>query len=247
MIKNDLKIIRKESVDSTNTFAMNLLKIQGDGSPFVVWADEQLSGKGQQGNKWFSTRGESLTFSLGFNPEYLPAHQQFFLSMAVSLGIIDFFKPMQLDVKIKWPNDIYHNDRKLGGILIENVISRDVINGTVIGVGLNVNQSEFPAWLPNPVSLKEITGNEFDIDRVFDDLVDKIISRLHSLVPNEFSKLKKEYLTNLLGYMQFRHYVSNGEKIMAKIIEIDDEGPVHMLTDKDEKHVFRFREVELVT
>jgi BirA family biotin operon repressor/biotin-[acetyl-CoA-carboxylase] ligase len=130
----------------------------------VIMAEDQVAGRGQQQNKWYSVKNESLTFSLVLYPAFLPLKDQFLLTSAVSVGIHEALLPLVGHrLKMKWPNDIYIDDQKLGGVLIENQVQGEKIKSSVIGIGLNINQSSFPDWVPNPTSLKQILQTDYDI------------------------------------------------------------------------------------
>jgi BirA family biotin operon repressor/biotin-[acetyl-CoA-carboxylase] ligase len=151
-----------ETVDSTNNYAMQ--KIQSGQAPHgTTWfAREQTSGKGQRGRSWLTAPNLNIMLSAVIQPS-LPGSQQFVLSAAVALACYDFYKNYAAgDVSIKWPNDLYWRDRKAGGILIENVFRGQDWSYAVVGIGININQVQFDPALPNPVSLKQITGKDFD-------------------------------------------------------------------------------------
>ncbi len=136
---------------STNLDAMNARDRESDRT---VWCAEfQTAGRGQRGNKWESSTGENLTFSILFKPTDIPAAEQFVISQVVSVGIVNYLQSHGLDAKIKWPNDIYIGDRKICGMLIENILRGDNLAVAVCGIGLNINQCDFPEELPNPTSL----------------------------------------------------------------------------------------------
>ena len=122
----------------------------------VVWAEYQTAGRGCGTNQWESERGKNLTFSILIHPKDLPATQQFHISMAISLAICEALEQYIGDVSIKWPNDIYWRNGKIGGILIENTLKGSIIMESIIGVGLNVNQRIFKSNAPNPVSMWQI-------------------------------------------------------------------------------------------
>jgi BirA family transcriptional regulator, biotin operon repressor / biotin---[acetyl-CoA-carboxylase] ligase len=156
------------NVDSTNNYAMGRVRAglarQGD----AFFAMEQTAGKGQRGKDWQSQPGANIILSVVAEPQTPPmaaqVSQQFLLSAAVALGCYDFFFALAgEDTKIKWPNDIYWRDRKAGGILIENLLAGNTWSFAIIGIGININQSAFPEHLPNPVSLRQITGKEHDV------------------------------------------------------------------------------------
>jgi BirA family transcriptional regulator, biotin operon repressor / biotin---[acetyl-CoA-carboxylase] ligase len=165
-------LLTLKEVDSTNTF-LKLLLSNNEPLPegAVIMAEDQTAGRGQRQNKWFSTAGESLTFSILLNPTFLPLQQQFDLTRVVSLGVYDALKPLVQDqVKIKWPNDIYIGNKKLGGILIENQVQGNAIKNSVIGIGLNINQSHFPEWVPNATSLKQTLQSDHDPHKIMSEI-----------------------------------------------------------------------------
>ncbi|HTB31251.1 MAG TPA: biotin--[acetyl-CoA-carboxylase] ligase, partial [Bacteroidia bacterium] len=156
-----------ERTDSTNTFAGNLIRENPPAEGYIVRAMEQLSGRGQRGTKWASEPGANLTFSIILCPHFLPLTEQFQLTKAIALGIAGFVSHLLGDyanVKIKWPNDIYVKNCKIAGILIENILEQSTMKYSVVGVGLNVNQVVFDPSIPNPISLKSLTGKDFDTE-----------------------------------------------------------------------------------
>jgi BirA family biotin operon repressor/biotin-[acetyl-CoA-carboxylase] ligase len=178
----DNQLIELESVDSTNNYAMARIHegLASDG--LVCLARRQWAGKGQRGKTWLSDPGQNLTMSLVIRPVSLNLSQQFLFSAAVALGILDFVQAMEIRYwSIKWPNDIYWNDRKAAGILIESIIQGKNWSFAVVGVGMNLNQEFFPEEIPNAISLKQITGNVYDPVHFAKGLVPVIQSRINSL------------------------------------------------------------------
>ena len=153
----DWKIIHIDETDSTNHWLKSHQLIANSPEPTAIWADYQTAGRGCGTNTWESERGKNLLFSMLIHPENLPANKQFQISMAISLAIVDALGQLVGDLSIKWPNDIYWRNGKIGGILIENTLKGNLIKESIIGVGLNVNQREFHSDAPNPVSLWQIT------------------------------------------------------------------------------------------
>ena len=123
----------------------------------VIWSEHQTAGRGQRGHEWHSRKGENLTFSVVLEPTFVPIAEQFSVSEVVALSLVDMLSEYGIEVKIKWTNDIYVGDRKAVGILIEHTYSGSSLARTVVGIGINVNQTEFSADIPNPVSLKLLT------------------------------------------------------------------------------------------
>ena len=187
-----------DSVDSTNNYAMAIVHA-GLAKHGMAWfAHEQTAGKGQRGNKWQTGKGQNIALSIVLLPIGLKTAQQFKMSVAVSLACFDFFNGLSAgEVFIKWPNDIYWRDRKAGGILIENVLQGDNWKYAVVGIGININQTEFDKELKNPVSLKRITGKNYNTADLAKDLYKKVMLRINDLQKKSFSILLKEYNGNL--------------------------------------------------
>lgn len=163
--------IELQSVDSTNNYARQL--IQQGGLPdrqgeaqhgMVIFAHEQTAGRGQRGRVWTSEPRKNIAMSILLKPHPLRPDQQFLLSACMAVSVHDFFKSYAVDkVSIKWPNDLYWQDRKAGGILIESIVGEAVWQWAIAGIGININQVFFPEHLPNPVSLKQITGSDYKV------------------------------------------------------------------------------------
>ena len=165
----EYKIIHIEETDSTNRW----LKAHGEGTMVVV-ADYQTAGKGCGTNSWESERGKNLTFSMLIHPTDIPASQQFRITEVVSVALCEVLEQYIGDVSIKWPNDIYVGDKKICGVLIENRLQGNVIVDSIIGIGLNVNQTEFVSDAPNPVSLRQLLGREIDREALLHDFLETL-------------------------------------------------------------------------
>ena len=165
----DFKLIHIEETDSTNRW----LKAHGEGTMVVV-ADYQTAGKGCGTNSWESERGKNLTFSMLIHPTDIPASQQFRITEVVSVALCEVLEQYIGDVSIKWPNDIYMGDKKICGVLIENRLQGNVIVDSIIGIGLNVNQTEFVSDAPNPVSLRQLLGREIDREALLYDFLETL-------------------------------------------------------------------------
>ena len=140
----------------------------------VVVADYQTAGKGCGTNSWESERGKNLTFSMLIHPTDIPASQQFRITEVVSVALCEVLEQYIGDVSIKWPNDIYMGDKKICGVLIENRLQGNVIVDSIIGIGLNVNQTEFVSDAPNPVSLRQLLGREIDREALLHDFLETL-------------------------------------------------------------------------
>ena len=165
----DFRIIHIDETDSTNRW----LKENGEGT-MVVTTDYQTAGKGCGTNSWESERGKNLTFSMLIHPTDIPASQQFRITEVVSVALCEVLEQYIGDVSIKWPNDIYMGDKKICGVLIENRLQGNVIVDSIIGIGLNVNQTEFVSDAPNPVSLRQLLGREIDREALLHDFLETL-------------------------------------------------------------------------
>ncbi len=196
------------SVDSTNNYAMAKvhagLAKHGDG----WFAQHQTTGKGQRGKKWHTGNGKNIAISIVIEPSRLLISEQFKLSAAIALGCFDFFSAYAGDeTTIKWPNDIYWRDRKAGGILIENVIgksaaaaaqvNKSIWKFAIAGIGININETSFDNELTNAVSLKQITGKDFEPVELAKQLHQLILKRVNELYEKPFEALLKEYNKHL--------------------------------------------------
>lgn len=187
----------------------------------VVAALFQTAGKGQRGNRWSSGRGENLTFSLLLRPntdgiKIIPAKEQFYISMVSSLAVKELLNDYGINSKIKWPNDIYVGDRKICGMLIENTVNpKGMVEFSIIGIGLNVNQIVFPPELMNPTSMSKITHKRYEIKSVLNDLMQKFL-RLTKLPT---SSVRQLYLDNLfrLGILSEFSDTRTGETFRGTI------------------------------
>jgi BirA family transcriptional regulator, biotin operon repressor / biotin---[acetyl-CoA-carboxylase] ligase len=195
-----LPFIELQSIDSTNNYAFTQLHAGLAQHGTAFFAHEQVAGKGQRGKSWMAPHGSSVIISLVIAPHPLDISRQFWLNACVALSVKEFFaKYAGEDSKIKWPNDIYWHDRKAGGILIESVIRGDNPGWqwAVAGIGLNINQASFPPALHNPVSLRQITGREFDTVALAKELCQTIDSNFQSLITEGFEALYASYLNAL--------------------------------------------------
>lgn len=192
-------LITLKEVDSTNTFLKDALSKSTpllDGT--VIMADKQLAGRGQSGNSWISEAGKNLTFSILLNPVFLAIEKQFDLNMAISLALNDFLnKYTSQGVAIKWPNDSYFHNKKIAGILIENILQGNRIKHAIIGIGLNVNQEDFPGNLKNVTSLKQALHQDYNLMQILGEIGAFIEVRYLQLKAGNTDKLRDEYLSQI--------------------------------------------------
>lgn len=182
-----IKILHFDEINSTNVFLYDKISENNDISDMVVVAAHQTAGRGMDKNRWESEAGKNLLFSIALNVNFLEAENQFKISQAVSMAIVETLSQFVDDKRlfIKWPNDIYFGDKKLAGMLIQNTIEGRMMGVSIIGIGLNVNQIEFSKDIPNPISLKMISGRDFDLDNLLNQLVSSIKTKVESLRDKE--------------------------------------------------------------
>jgi BirA family biotin operon repressor/biotin-[acetyl-CoA-carboxylase] ligase len=242
------RIIHLKSVQSTNTYSLDMLAdehlFEGD----TICADFQEAGKGLDKNTWESESGKNLLASFVVCPNYIKPESQFILNKIVSLAVSDFVKEIlpKKDVKIKWPNDIYVGDEKIAGILINNSINGTEICLSVIGIGLNINQIKFLSNTPNPVSLKKLSGKSFDVNTCLIRLSDYLNLRFRQIMQDKINVLDKEYLSNLYRYKEFADYKIDNRLINAKIVGLNQYGKLCLKSKDITTYCCDLKEVEFV-
>lgn len=226
-----MKIEKFDSLESTNKYceALDLAQVEDF---TCYWALEQTAGIGQRGNHWESASGQNLTFSLVLHPTFLPAERQFKLTQTLALALCDFLSNFELpnSIFIKWPNDIYADGRKICGTLVSARLSGNAISSAVCGIGLNINQCEFPDWVPNPTSLSLLTGANYDLEPLLKQLLQCIETRYNLLKTG--AGLEQEYLARLLNLGVTARYKYSEEEIVATITGVDPHGRL-LLTASD--------------
>lgn len=219
------------TVDSTNEYAKQLLSKSKPAEGTVIFAHEQTAGKGQFGKKWESAKGENLTFSVIFYPDFLGAQNAHRLHQAISLALHDFFESMNVPTRIKWPNDIYSADSKLAGILIENALMKEHLCSTVVGIGINVNQTAFSPHVPNPVSLKMLLGKEFEPLHLLNDFFSFLEARYLQLKDGQSEVLKSAYQSLLYRLNEKKILKTSTETYEGIIRGVDDSGRLMIETE----------------
>lgn len=240
-------LVHFDRVTSTNNVLSEMLsnsKPLEEGS--VILADEQSQGRGQQGSFWEASPHKNITLSLLYRPEFLTIEMQFYLSIAISLGISNFLEEvLQQTSHIKWPNDIYFGNHKIAGILIENTLMNSHLKTSIIGIGLNVNQVDFMSDAPNPCSMKGISGLDYSIS----DLLPKLFHHLEIyyllLKAGKYEFLKEEYLSKLFRYEVDSYYSINSQIKKGKIIDIETSGRLVLDVDNVRKS-FDTKEIEFI-
>jgi BirA family biotin operon repressor/biotin-[acetyl-CoA-carboxylase] ligase len=239
-------IIKIKATDSTNHWLKEHSEKQALDEGATVAAGFQTAGKGQRGNHWESEAGKNITCSIILYPQFLPVKQQFLLSEAVALGLKDAVEQYLRPVEIKWPNDIYFQDKKLAGILIENELTGQIIDKSVIGAGLNVNQEKFSSAVPKAVSMKQILGKETDLDVLLEQIVNAIMFRYNTLKSGDSESIVSAYHDSLYRKSGFHLFTDKNGLFNAKIELVTDDGFLCMTTDAGEKRCYAFKEASYV-
>lgn len=240
-------IIRLPEAASTNAFALEILSKSRPMEGSVIITDFQTHGKGQDINTWESERGKNLTFSLILYPEF-KAEQQFILNKSVSLGICDFLTHLlpSANVTIKWPNDIYLGDKKTCGILIQNSVIGNQFDYSVIGIGLNVNQTIFTSDAPNPVSVKMISGLEYDLQELLTRLLRCIFERYAQVNLQKSKKIETEYHSALYRNMEWHNFILKGKRILARITGTNHYGQLLLESEEENLVVCDVKDVKFI-
>ena len=231
-------------VSSTNNYAMQQVQAHLAAHGAAWFALHQKAGKGQRGKGWKDEPGKNILLSFIIEPNTISIDNQFLLTVVVSLGCFDFMTKYAIDqTSIKWPNDIYWRDRKAGGILIENVIQGKDWKYSIVGIGININQTFFSPDLPNPVSLKQITGKTFEATELGVELCSFIEKRWQQLQnKNQQPTLLREY-ESYLYKLDEKVTFKIGEAIVeAKVMGVNESG--QLLIDTGEVTPVNFGTVE---
>lgn len=228
---------------STNDLAREERYGHGD----VICAEQQTAGRGQRGHTWTSPEGVNLLFSVVLCPTFLPAGEQFLLSQAVALALVDTLGTCGIDARIKWTNDIYAGDRKLVGILIEHHLAGGRLARTVAGIGINVNQTAFDPALPNPVSLAQAGGRKFNRSRLLETFLVRCLRRYAQLERGEKEALQHAYRERMYRLGEQHPYrLPDGTLFQAAIEGVLPSGELILRHADGTRHEYLFREIEFV-
>lgn len=242
------KIIYLPSCQSTNDIATEKIQLGEAVDGLLIVTSQQTAGRGQRGNSWEALPDQNLTFSLILQPSFLLAHEQFQLNMAISLGICDFLSEFSLpELFIKWPNDIYCQGKKMGGILIENFLKGNRIGNSIIGIGLNINQQTFSH--PQAISLAQLTQTTYTLPILLETLASKIEARYLSLRNRGANLLKQHYLTQLYWFQEEHTFQDMREAhkplFKGQILGINPQG--QLVVEKAQKLAyFSFQEIKFI-
>ena len=255
---NKNKKAGKNGENTPNENASNkkiVLDDKSTGKVQLVTTDYQTHGHGQVNTVWESARGENLLFSFLFRPEHIAAAEQFFLSEIACLAVAHTLDAYTEGISVKWPNDVYHHDRKICGMLLRHTLSGAQIAATLVGIGLNLNQKQFVGDAPNPVSLRQIIGRPVDREEVlcrFAHHFDRLLRAVTPPDPDERlaqrQRLHREYLRRLYHHDGAHDYVdtASGETFSAHIVDVAPTGQLTLRTTDGRLRHYHFKEVRFV-
>jgi BirA family transcriptional regulator, biotin operon repressor / biotin---[acetyl-CoA-carboxylase] ligase len=240
-----LKIIKLNAIASTNSFLKELTVNSGTENFTVVVTNNQTNGRGQQDSNWVSEPNKNLTFSVFVNNLNLNIQDQKHLNFAISLAVYNALIGLEIkDLSIKWPNDIMAVNRKLCGILIENSLQKNKITSSIIGIGLNVNQTNFPNHIKKVSSLKLEKALDFNLDSVLEEILKEIKKNITLLIANEFTILENDYLKNLYNIGKIATFRDQNNMLFNGIIVgISKDGLLQIKVEDDIVREFGIKEV----
>ena len=222
-------IIRLSVVDSTNIYTTNLLSQTDIVDWTVICAEEQIAGKGQRGKSWESRKGENLLCSIVCRPKTVTIQSQFLISMVASIAVIELLESYGLKPAIKWPNDILIRGQKICGLLIENQWSNDLVETSIIGIGLNVNQVEFPTFEWPATSIAIELGVETNLQSVLKRLMISIQKNIMS-ISNGSSVIMSKYSEKLFGRDEKVTFKVNDKLIAGRFLGVNQKGAIQIDT-----------------
>ena len=249
-----------QEIHSTNTFLLDALS---KGEEFkdetMVYTTNQTAGRGQIGNSWEAEKDKNIAFSILLKPAFLAIREQFLLSEITSIAIVEALSEIIAEITdaegfttkkccIKWPNDIYVGDDKIGGILIENSLQGSTMKYSVVGVGVNINQTHWIGNAPNPTSLKLVLGRELKPLEVLDKMIEKFSHYYNLLKERHKDEIHTRYLSLLYRNEGFHQYqdVATEKVFSARIISVEPSGFLHLEDMEGKTYSYMFKEVKFV-
>lgn len=243
---NPLILERAESTNSTLfTMAQEDRELP---QLYSVIAREQTAGRGQRGNNWLAEAGSSLCFSFLIRSAGLLATEQYAVSELAAYGVMKTLarylpEEQKSRLSIKWPNDIYYDERKIAGILIEHSITGTHIDYSVVGIGININEEQFPEELPNPISLHQITGEKYDLDAVHARIMRRFGFMIEPFLMGNYSEVHQRCMSRMYRRHGLHRYKDEQGTFLAEIKDVLPSGHIVLATDEGELRTYAFKEV----
>lgn len=242
-MQQPVKYLHKR-LDSTNLYVGQLLPKLTSREPVWVRAEEQFAGKGQGANSWISEAGLNLTGTLVIFPDKFEAVDQFVLSESFALAVAAFLELFIDGIKIKWPNDLYAGDKKIGGILIETAILGKFIDHAIMGVGININQEIFPGEIPNPASISMLTGMKYDLVEMEDLLLESFRNQYSWIESGRFDLMNDQYINKLYRFGEMSLFKTGDQVFKGRITGVNEFGHLLLQTESGTTQTFAYQEVE---
>jgi len=240
------EIIHLEEVVSTNLSLRERLDGRSLPEGSALWADIQTAGRGQVGNSWESEAGKNLTFSTVLYPDVIPANKQFLISQITALSVKETLDQYTGEITIKWPNDIYWQDKKICGMLIENDLAGSIIYCSIQGIGINLNQEIFLSNAPNPVSLTQITGLTYGREEILHQFLSRFYHYYLLLLQEKEGDIRSLYHSALYRNDGFYLYEDNESRFEATIEEIEPSGHLILRLRDNSLRRYAFKEVRFI-
>ena len=241
-------VIFLDETDSTNSHAARLLHESYLEEGTAIMAQYQRSGRGQSGTGWESLKGENLLASIVLYPLFLEAREQFLLNQSIALAVHDTLQQLTgKEVSIKWPNDILIEGQKIAGILIENTIRNSRLNQSIIGIGINVNQTAFQSYIPQAVSVSQLTGNRADLTECMAILCSQIDKWYTALRIGQHEKIRETYLRHLFRLNLISEFSDGENRFSGSITGITGDGRLEISCEGKKIEVFSVKEIKLLS
>ncbi|MEO8148047.1 MAG: biotin--[acetyl-CoA-carboxylase] ligase [Bacteroidia bacterium] len=241
------RIIYLKSVASTNSYAWQLLNAEHPAEGTVVNCTNQTDGRGMQGNNWESEADKNLAFSVILYPEFLDIDYFFALNQVAALSVCEFLRETTgEDFKVKWPNDVMFENKKIAGILIENNLRGNIVTASVAGIGININQTNFMSYMPDAVSLKMITGKIYALDKMLNEVCVKMNDYYDILKQGDYNFLHREYHRFLYRYNEQHQFQKNGIYFNGIIKGVRADGKLLLADEYGINQVIDVKEVRFV-
>lgn len=240
-----MKIIKVDAIDSTNTFLKEALRNKTLNTPTCVWAKNQTDGRGQRGAQWTSKPGLNLTFSVFYPVPSVVQNTPFVINMLTTIAVYRVLANYKLtNLRIKWPNDILSANKKIGGVLIENSYQNGVLSGTVIGVGLNVNQEEFEN-LPKASSIKNILGVSLSLEELLHEILEVLTTSLNTYSEVDFKSVKSKFETLLFRNKKPSTFIAEGVDFTGIIQGVTVCGKLCVLQEDNILNQYDLKQIQL--
>ncbi|MDR0348971.1 MAG: biotin--[acetyl-CoA-carboxylase] ligase [Tannerella sp.] len=246
MICRNNNLIHLSETESTNSYLQLLARLEDLADETVVLTDFQTAGRGQSGNSWESENGKNLTFSILFYPKQLPANQPFVIAELAALFIKRILDEIVSGITVKWPNDIYWQDRKICGILVENMLAGGLIRKSIIGAGINLNQEIFHGNAVNPVSLKQITGKTYNRLELLEKLRISFHKIRNQLETQGIGFIHHTYTNSLYRLKGLHSFSDKNGNFKARIHHIELSGHLVLKRENGNLSKYAFKEVTCI-